>query len=168
METPLLSWAITVFVLMGAIAMIVQAVTTFYTYRTVRGLKDRVEPLIPRAEAALETARETLADSRAQINEISGRTLEILDSTKLQLARVEDVVLDAAGRAKNQLARTELIVEDTVTRVHETVSAVQGSILRRIREVNGLAAGVKAGVLHLLKGNRPSVDRATQDEEMFI
>lgn len=168
METPVLSWAILLFVLMGAIAMVVHAVMSVYTYRAVRGIKDRVEPLIPQAESALANAQEILADSKIQIGEISARTLKILDSTQSQLARIEEVVIDASGRAKNQLARTELVVEDTVTRVHETVAAVQGTILRPIREVNGIAAGVKAGVLQLLKGNRPSVDKATQDEEMFI
>ena len=169
METnPILSWAITVFVLMGAIAMIIQATMSVYTYKAIRGLKDRIEPLIPRAEAVLDGAQETIEESRSQIREISGRTIEILESTKLQVARMEEVVLDATDRAKNQLARTELIVEDTVTRVHETVSALQGTVMRPIREVNGIAAGVKAGVLQFLKGNKSSVDRATQDEEMFI
>jgi hypothetical protein len=45
---------------------------------------------------------------------------------------------------------------------------VQGTILKPIREVNGLAAGIRAGVSHLMKGNRPNVAHATQDEEMFI
>jgi hypothetical protein len=34
--------------------------------------------------------------------------------------------------------------------------------------VLGRAAGVKAGLAQLMKGNRPSVERATLDEEMFI
>jgi len=38
-----------------------------------------------------------------------------------------------------------------------------------VREVNGLAAGISAAVSALVHGSRrPSVDHATQDEEMFI
>ncbi len=165
---PVLSWAIAVFVLMGAIAMIIQAVTSFYTYKAIRGMKDRIDPLIPQAQSTLQNAQAAISESRDQIREISTRTIEILDSTKVQMARVEEVVIDATGRAKNQLARTELILEDTVSRLHETVSAVQGTVLKPIREVNGIAAGVRAGVMQFLKGNRPSVDKVTQDEEMFI
>lgn len=153
---------------MGAVAMVTQAVVSLMMWKVVRDIKDRVFPLIPEAQSALVEAKAAIAEGRAQIREVGTRAAVILDSAKVQMARVEEVVTDAASRARNQLDRTEMVVQDTVTRVHETVSAVQGTILRPIKEVNGLAAGVKAGLSLLLKGNRPSVDRATQDEEMFI
>ncbi len=168
MTEPLLAWAIAAFVALAAISMLMQALATARIYRTVREMQQQVSPLIPQAEATLESARRTLAESQAQMKEISTRAIAILDSTRTQLARVEEVVLDASARAKNQLERTEMVVEDTVTRVHETVAALHNGVLKPIKEVNGLAAGVRAGVLHLLKGQRPNVDRATQDEEMFI
>jgi hypothetical protein len=40
--------------------------------------------------------------------------------------------------------------------------------MRPLREVNGIAAGVRAALNALARGNRPTVDRATSDEEMFI
>lgn len=150
MENPVLVWAIAAFVAMGAASMIVQAVASVGMYRAVRSLRAQVIPLIPRAEETLDTAR------------------DVLRSAKTQLIEVEAVVADASLRARKQLERTELVVEDTVTRVHETVTALQGTVMRPIREVNGLAAGVKAGVMTLLKGGRPRIDRATHDEEMFI
>ena len=43
------------------------------------------------------------------------------------------------------------------------------AVLRPVREVNGLAAGISAAVSTLVKGTRQSfVDAAVQDEEMFI
>jgi hypothetical protein len=150
MENPVLVWAIAAFVAMGAASMIIQAIASVGMYRAVRSLQARVTPLIPRAEETLDTAR------------------DVLRSAKTQLIEVEAVVSDASRRTRKQLERTELVVEDTVARVHETVAALQGTVMRPIREVNGLAAGVKAGVKTLLKGARPNVDRATQDEEMFI
>lgn len=150
MENPVLVWAIAAFVAMGAASMIIQAIASVGMYRAVRSLRAQVTPLIPRAEETLDTAR------------------DVLRSAKAQLIEVEAVVADASRRTRKQLERTELVVEDTVARVHETVAALQGTVMRPIREVNGLAAGVKAGVKTLLKGSRPNVDRATQDEEMFI
>jgi hypothetical protein len=42
-------------------------------------------------------------------------------------------------------------------------------VLRPVREVNGIAAGISAAVSTLVKGQRKSsVDAATQDEELFI
>lgn len=169
METnPIFVYSVAVFVAMGAISMVVQAVVSLRLYKGFQQMKEQVNPLIPQAQNALEEAQTLLRESRTQFREISSRTTAILDSAKNQMARVEDVVADAASRTKNQLDRTELIVQDTVSRVHETVSAVQGTILRPIREVNGLAAGVKAGLSQFIRGNRPSVDKVTQDEEMFI
>jgi hypothetical protein len=150
MEHPVLVWAVAAFVAMGAASMIIQAIASVRVYRAVRNLGAQVTPLIPRAEATLETAR------------------DVLQSAKAQLIEVESVVADASVRAKKQLERTELVVEDTVARVHDTVAALQGTVMRPIREVNGLAAGVKAGVKTFFKGSRTNVDRVTQDEEMFI
>lgn len=150
MDNSVLTWSIAIFVALAAISMIVQAVMTVGMYRAVRSLQAQVTPLIPQAQETLVSAR------------------DILTSAKEQLIEVEAVVTDASSRARRQLERTELVVEDTVTRVQETVSALQGTVMRPIREVNGLAAGVKAGVKTFLRGQRPNVDRVTLDEEMFI
>ena len=56
----------------------------------------------------------------------------------------------------------------TVERVQETTAAVQHTILKPVREVNGVVSGVRAAISVLARGNRASVDHATQDEEMFI
>lgn len=168
MTDPVLGYAIMAFVALAAISMLAQAIATMRVMRTVRELQQQVTPLIPRAEAALETARETLVEARGNLREISARTVAVLDNAKAQLARVEDVVTDAAARAKNQLERTEMVVEDTVSRVHETVAAVHSTILKPIREVNGLAAGIRAGVSQLFRRRREGLERVTQDEEMFI
>jgi hypothetical protein len=43
------------------------------------------------------------------------------------------------------------------------------AVMRPVREVNGIAAGISAAVSTLVRGHRKSsVDEATQDEEMFI
>ena len=75
---------------------------------------------------------------------------------------------DATGRAKIQMERVELMLDDTLNRVQDTVAAVQGNILKPIREVNAVAAGFRTAIQTLLKGGRPSVAQATTDEEMFI
>ena len=85
-----------------------------------------------------------------------------------QLIRVDDLVADASARAKMQLDRAETVLENTLTRVNDTVNSVHGTILRPIREITGVAAGVKAAVGHLLKGAPANVAQVTTDEEMFI
>jgi hypothetical protein len=60
-------------------------------------------------------------------------------------------------------------VESTVEQVEHVGDSVKRAVLRPVREVNGLAAGISAVVSTLVRGARKSsVDSATQDEEMFI
>jgi hypothetical protein len=53
--------------------------------------------------------------------------------------------------------------------VEQVGDAMIRSVMRPVREVNGIAAGISAAVATLVKKPRKySVDSATQDEEMFI
>jgi hypothetical protein len=64
--------------------------------------------------------------------------------------------------------RIEMVVDDTVNRFQETTTLLQNSIVKPIRQINALSAGIRAAVSVLFGGRRTSVERATHDEEMFI
>jgi hypothetical protein len=87
---------------------------------------------------------------------------------RVQLARIDEVLEDASARAHNQLAHAELVLDDTMSRAQETVAAVQGGIMRPLREIQGVTAGVRTAFYYLMRGGRPSPAQATADEEMFI
>ncbi|MGB6941596.1 MAG: hypothetical protein WBE37_04240 [Bryobacteraceae bacterium] len=163
-----LLYVMTAFVIISAIALCIQAGMLAAMYRTTRALQQKIDPLVPKVESLVERANSTVEQSGKQITEITTRANDILDSTKRQLAIVEEVVGDAAARAKVQMERVELVLDDTLSRAHETVSVVHDGIMRPLREVNGIAAGVRAALNSLARGNRPTVDQATSDEEMFI
>ena len=163
-----LLYVMTAFVIISAIALCIQAGMLAAMYRTTRALQQKIDPLVPKVESLVERANSTVEQSGKQITEITTRANDILDSTKRQLAIVEEVVGDAAARAKVQMERVELVLDDTLSRAHETVAVVHDGIMRPLREVNGIAAGVRAALNSLARGNRPTVDQATSDEEMFI
>lgn len=158
----------TVFVAITAISFAAQAIAMMRLARTTREMKERVDAFLPKAEKLIQTAETTLAESRTQINEITTRANEILALTQTQLTRVDELMSDATVRAKVQLDRAETVLENTMSRVNDTVNSVHGTILRPIREITGVAAGVKAAVGHLLKGAPANVAQVTTDEEMFI
>jgi hypothetical protein len=195
MELDLLP-VLTFFVFLAAVAMVVQAGMLFGIWKAskalqqqVTGLQQQATSLIPqarsimtKAEATIDDNRKTIVDITAKANEITakvneiaakanqmaGKANEMMDTGKVQLARLDDLMADATARAKVQLERADLVLDDTVTRVHESVTAVHNGILRPIREIQGMTTGVRAAVQHFLRGGRPSVDQATQDDEMFI
>jgi hypothetical protein len=173
-ETSLL-YVMTAFVIVSAIALCIQAGMLAGIYKSVKSLQESINPLLPKVENLVAKANSTVDQSGRQIAEITTRanaildtSKDILDSTKRQLAIVEDVVGDAAQRAKVQMERVELVLDDTFSRAHETVAVVHEGIMRPLREVNAVAAGIRAAVGVFARGDRPTVDRATSDEEMFI
>ena len=158
---------IAVFVFVAAVALCIQAGFLFAIFKTSREIERKAIPLFPKLEALVESSRSAVDDSRKQIHEITTKASEILDSTKTQLARVDEVLEDAAGRARIQLDRAEMVLDDAMSRAQETVAVVHSGIMKPLREIQGITAGVQAALQFLLRIRRPNV-QATADEEMFI
>lgn len=157
-----------VFVGMTAVSFAAQAVAMLRLAKTTQDMKERLDAFLPNAERLIESAETTLAESKTQISEITSRANDILTITQVQMLRVDELVADASVRAKVQMDRAETVIENTLVRVNDTVNTVHGSILRPIREITGVAAGVRAAVGHLMKGAPANVAQVTTDEEMFI
>jgi hypothetical protein len=158
---------IAVFVFVAAIALVIQAGLLFGIYRSAKSLEERTSPLIPKVDALVESSRVAVEDSRIQIHEITVKTNDILDVTRKQLARVDEVLEDAAGRARVQFDRAEMVLDDTMHRAHETVALVHNGIMKPLREIQGISAGLRAALDYLMRRRNGPV-HATADEEMFI
>ncbi len=157
-----------IFVGLATAAMIFQAAMLYGTYKASRALQDRIVPLVPKIEALVERSRSAIDESTARLREITDKTNQILDSAKKQMECVEDLLEDASARTRRQLERAEIVVDDALDRAQETVALVQDGIMKPLRGMQGVAAGIRAALGVLLRGGRPSPDRATVDEEMFI
>jgi len=168
MDQTTLLYVMTAFVIIAAIALSIQAGMLVVLGKKTKDLHEKITPLVPQVESLVESTKATVELSRKQIAEITTRANDVLDSTKSQLAMVEEVVSDATARAKVQMDRVELVLDDTLSRAHETVALLHSGIMRPLREINGVSAGIRAALEFLSRGNRPSVAQATSDEEMFI
>jgi len=167
MDQQTLLTVMTVFVCISAIALLIQAGLLFGIYKASRGMQETVQRLTPKIESVIETSRQTIEESRKHIGDITSKTNEILDTARKQLKRVDEVMEDATARAHVQLARADLLIDDAIERANETVATVHGGIMRPLREIQGLAAGVRTAFVFLMRG-RPNPSEATADEEMFI
>jgi hypothetical protein len=156
-----------VFVIVSAVALCIQAGFLFAIFKAIRGIEERTAPLIPKLDALVGSSRTAIEESRTQIREITYKTSEILDSTRKQLSRVDEVLEDAAARARVQMDRAEMVLDDTMNRAQETVALVHSGIMKPLREIQGIQAGVRAALDFLMRGRR-SGPVATADEEMFI
>ena len=158
---------IAVFVFVAAVALCIQAGMLFGIYRSTRAMEAKASQLMPKVDALVDTSRTAVEDSRVQIHEITVKTNDILDLTRKQLAVVDEVLEDAAGRARVQLDRAEMVLDDTMNRAHETVALVHSGIMKPLKEIQGVTAGVRAALNFLMRGRNGHAP-ATADEEMFI
>jgi methyl-accepting chemotaxis protein len=129
----------------------------------------KMAPVADRVESVLATANRIMEETRPRISELSGEAVEIVRSGREQVERIGELLHDAGDSARNRLEQIDHAVESTVEQVGQVGDAVKRAVLRPVREANGLAAGISAAISTLVHHSRkPSVDQATQDEEMFI
>ncbi len=155
-------------VIVSALALVLQLIVLYGLYRSSKTMNAKLTELLPTVRKVLDNAEQTLTESRKQIAEVSSRASQILDQTRAQLAKVDESLGDVLVRLKAQLERAEIVMDDSLTKVHETVSTLHSGVMRPLREITGVAAGIRAAFQHLARGGRPNVAEATHDEEMFI
>jgi ElaB/YqjD/DUF883 family membrane-anchored ribosome-binding protein len=162
-------WVIAGAVILACIAFIVQSVVSVLLYRVARNTQTKLTPLVDRAEPILTTTRQILEENKPRIAEISVEAVEIAKTARLQTDRIADLLAESSERAKARLAQIDRTVDETVEQVEQVGGAVKTAVMKPVKEVNGLMAGMKAAISTLASGpRRPSVDHVTQDEEMFI
>lgn len=165
-ETALVLLSIAVAV--SSVSLLVQAIASWRVYQSVRRLQEEVSPLIPQAKAAIEQAETTFRQAAAELHEAAGMAKGIMESVQEQVDGIDRARQEIAAQWRVQSERIDLVLEDILSRVQDVVGVVHGTVMRPVREVSGMVAGVKAALQTLLLARRPSVDRATHDDEMFI
>lgn len=166
-----MQWA----VIVAGVAIVVQTILLFAMFlasramrRQVTALAEKVEPVAESAKQTLETTREVLGEVRGYAKEYAAKGNEILDLTRQQLGRVDELMGDAVLRTRTQMDRIEMVLDDTMSRFQETTTLLQSGIVKPLRQVAGITAGVRTALTAVFGGRRTTVEQATHDEEMFI
>jgi hypothetical protein len=155
-------------VVLAGVCFLVQTIVMVALVRSVKDIKDKVEPLADKTGPILEMVRTSAAELVPRMVEISIDAVEISKSAREQVNRVGELLKDFSDRAKAQVARIDGAVEQTVGNVQHAGESVTNAVLKPVREVNGVLAGIKTAISVYSRGTKQSVDHATQDEEMFI
>ena len=162
-------WVVAAAVILACLAFLAQAAIAFAMYRIAQRLQAKIVPLAARAEPILDNARGILEDNRPRIAEMTGDAVVVTKTAREQAEQWRVVLDDAAVRARERIAQIDEKVDETVQQVEQVGGAMKTAVTRPVREVNAILAGIKTAVATYVQGGRrPSVDHATQDEEMFI
>ncbi len=161
-------WIMVAAFVVAAVAILIQTGLLFGMYRASRAMKEQISTLVVKISPMAESGQRLLVETRTQVAEISSEARELLDLGRRQMVRVDELFGEATARTRAQMDRIEMVIDDTVNRFQETTTLLQNSILKPLRQINALTAGVRAVLSVLLAGRRTTVEQATHDEEMFI
>jgi hypothetical protein len=159
--------SVAILVQMGILYGIFQAMSRLnQQVTTARESFDRSkEPLLGDIKMLLNQSIELVSN----LNRISGDFTKISSTARNQVEKVDGLVSETTDLARNQVRRLDLIVSDAIDHIERTNKVVQTNILAPVREVSAVIKGVKMGLEFLASKRQPSsVDKATQDEAMFI
>lgn len=156
---------LTLFVALTALALVTQAGVLVAIYLMSKRLSDRVDRFMKETRdimVPLGSVTENLKVASANIVEIGAVARE-------QFRRVETMVSDTGEALQVQIERFDRVGKDVADRINETANIVQESVIRPVREVAALAKGISRGFeTFLFRRQRSTVDKAHQDEELFI
>jgi uncharacterized protein YoxC len=158
----------TVFTGIAAAAFLIQMVALIGIWFSIKKARQRVSDFLDRWEPLAETANSTLQDVRRESNEILKQVREITLLAKSQVEKADQALEEIAKTTQLQAQRVDQTVQLLLERVEQSAAALQQAVLAPVKQVRAVGTGI-AAMIDVLTGRRPApVDRATQDEEMFI
>ena len=163
------------FVIVAAVAIVLQMVILFALYKMMRETTSRMENLAGRMEEqttpVLVTAHAILEDAQPKLAEITSNLAESTATVRAQVAQMAEVTGEIVDRARMQAARLDSLVSTTVDKIELTTDFVQHSVIGPVRRIQAIVQAVSAG-LSFLRANRArrraENNDSGVDEEMFI
>jgi methyl-accepting chemotaxis protein len=164
------------FVIVAAVAIVLQMVILFALYRSLRQTSQRFEGIAGRLEnqtsPVLVTAHAILDDAQPKIAEITSNLAESTATLRASVAQVGEATGEIVDRARLQAERLDELVSNTVDKIEDTTEIVQNSVISPIRRIHAIVKAVSAGVgfLRANSSRRKADGNSTdeEDEEMFI
>jgi methyl-accepting chemotaxis protein len=168
-------WVLAVGAGIATLCVIAMAAAAVALYKVASKVEGHIDDVKTRALPIMDSVRRVAEDNAPGLTAITGSAAEIAANAKAisviakdQACRFGEVGRDIADRTRAQVARVDAAVDDTVEQVHHAGDNVKAAVMKPVREASAVLAGVRAAVVTLVDGRRPTVDHITQDEEMFI
>jgi hypothetical protein len=149
---------VNVFIIVTAIAVVIQAGILIGLFVAVRKTSKRVESLATdvqtKALPTIETAQSMLVELRPRITDIVGNVEHSARIARAQVERLDVTVSDIVDRTRLQVIRADELVNRTMDRVEETSDLVHRTVVSPIRQLSGLMTGLSAGLEYFLGRRR--------------
>lgn len=166
---------ITIFVVVAAVALVVQMAILFALYKALRQSSDRMEGIATRLEQkatpVLVTAAAILDDARPKMAELTTNLAESSAIVRAQVQQVGEATAEIVERARMNAARLDDFILNAASKVEATSDLLQSRVFSPMRRVRAMVSALSAG-LAFFKSSRSHRQRGSaeqmEDEEMFI
>jgi len=165
---------ITVFVVVAAVAIVVQMGILLALYKALRRTSERMEGIAGRLEQqatpVLATAAAILDDAKPKIADITTNLAETSASLLTHAGQIGNAASEVAERARMQAARLDEFVINAAHKVEATTELLQNKVFSPMRRVRAIVTALNAG-MSFFKSNRSQRRGSSgevEDEEMFI
>ncbi len=165
---------ITIFVVVAAVAIVVQLGVLLALYMALRRTSERMEGIASRLEQqatpVLATAAAILEDAKPKLAEITSNLAETSATVRSHVTQVGAATTEIAERVRMQAARLDGFVTNTAQKVEATSELLQHKVFSPMRRVRAIVSALGAGMA-MFQSNRPrrrTNAEDVEDEEMFI
>jgi ABC-type transporter Mla subunit MlaD len=165
---------ITIFVVVAAVAIVVQLGVLLALYMALRRTSERIEGIAGRLEQqatpVLATAAAILDDAKPKLAEITSNLAETSASVRAHVTQVGEATNEIVERVRMQAARLDEFVANAAQKVEATSELLQHKVFSPMRRIRAVVTALNAG-MSFFKSNRPrhrTSAENVEDEEMFI
>jgi hypothetical protein len=163
---------VAVFVIVAAVAIVLQAtilVAMFFQMRRTMermerftsDLESRLSPILTRVQILLE-------DTQPKISEMVADAAHVVYLARAQAQKVDRVFTEASDRLRGQLVRADRILTGALETVEDAGSKFGHNVWKPMQRVSAIVQGIKVGIDLLRSRRRRPEEPLEQEEELFI
>lgn len=164
---------LTIFIIIAAAAIVLQAFSMFGLYKAIREIKGEVAGIRAdvsrRIDPLAASLTEIVASSREPLRSITADLAEVSRVLRQRTGSVDEALDDLLDRFRLQVIRVDQTITGVLERVDKTTATVQRNIIAPVSEASAVIKGLQAGLDFFLSRRRESrTSDVPQDEQMFI
>jgi hypothetical protein len=165
---------VAVFVVVAAVAIVLQAAILVGMFLQMRRTMDRMErftaDLESRLTPILSRVQLLLDDTQPRISEMVADAAHVVYLARGQAQKVDRLFTDASDRVRGQLVRADRILTGALEAVEDAGVKFNNSIWKPMHKASALVQGIKVGLdlLRSRRGRRNSDPSVEREEELFI
>lgn len=163
---------LTIFVIVAAVAILLQMFILFGMFLAFRKTSAKVESLSEEVKTKVlptaELVHSMITELRPKIETVADNVSVSTTMLRTQLERIDATLTDIVDRTRLQVIRADEFVNNTMDKLEETRDAVQRTVVSPVRHITGIMHGLRTGMETFFSRQRPRPASNVQQDEMFI